>query len=611
MDNQNNFNNVNYRQPQGYNAPVQVQQPVTVQNAQNQNINYQLPRQQYQPVSKYAVSKKVYRPFSQNDSVFLLLFFIVTFVFIDFSLFKGFHLGFTISYFLIFIVSTLFVKNKNTRFTPFPVVCGALSLVASVSFSLYYNALVNVIMAVLIAGLLTIYLLGISESANRKFGNFKMLFELAEASIIKPFENIGDVMGSMKASASKGKRYLSSIIGVLIALPVLLVVIPLLVKSDAAFEGLIKIIAKNIGIYIAELVLAVVFLPYVFSYMFGKKYKINKKDSALIKNEHRVLNVSGCVSFLCVISLTYAVYMFSQLAYFFSAFSGFLPKDYTRTASAFARRGFFEMFAICVINVLIISAVSAFSKKNIKGKTSVAIKLFSCFISLFSLLLIATAMQKMRLNISTYGFTVNRLLISVLMLMELVIFAFFIVHIFAPKVNYMQPIIIICSAMFIALSFANIDGITAAYNIKAYENNTVKTLDVNEIGDMGVDTMPYLADLAKSNDKAISHKAELELIKLLDSEAYTNNQNDFRSYYKAKKDAVKAVDNYKKSLNKEHKKAFDKTVKMMKEDNYEYTDWDGEDYFFNINNDKYYLYNEKTGAYDIEMNSDDFILNHQ
>jgi hypothetical protein len=113
--------------------------------------------------------------------------------------------------------------------------------------------------------------------------------------------------------------------------------------------------------------------------MFVKKNRYNQEGNVKELQINRVFPIAGAVSFLTVISLTYLVYLFSQLAYFFSAFNGFLPEGYTRTASAFARRGFFEMFAICAINILIISIISAFSKRE-GGKPSLAVRLLSLFI---------------------------------------------------------------------------------------------------------------------------------------------------------------------------------------------------------------------------------------
>ena len=577
-------------------------------NYSNYQMNYPQQGAQPQPIAYAPAMKKVYKPFSKQDNAFIFLFLIASFLFIDFALFKGFHLGFTISYFVIFVISSIYIWKKDRRPSVFSLLCGMISLVGAVSFALFSNVMVNIIMFFLVCGLFTLYCLGISGSFRRKQGNFKLLFDLVEGALLYPFANLSDVFGSFKAGEGNVKKHAGGIIGILLALPVLFVIVPLLISSDAAFEGLVSSIAKNIGLYLFELALAVLLMPYLFSFAFGKKEQLNKTERGKAKSMPRKLPISGCVSFLCMISLTYLVYLFSQLAYFFSAFKGFLPDGYVHTASEFARRGFFEMFTICVINVLIVSVVSAFSKRNARGKTSAGIKALSLFISLFSILLIATAMQKMKLNISTYGFTVNRLLVSVFMIMMLVVIVFFILHIFLPKFNYMQPIIIICSCIFVAISFADINMLTAEYNMKAYNSGTIEKLDVEAISDLGDASVKYLIVLSKSDDTKIAHEAQVELGEkiLRDDEKhikYTDNKlmlvtSDFRSYCRVSAQAWRSLRNYYDSLESDDN--FVTILNMF--DQYDYDPC--VDCFSNHSGTKYYVYNEKTNTYEETSASD-------
>jgi len=605
-----------YRAPQ----PTQPAQPMPAstpytKNAPNGAPNIPKPPQQqplYPPYPQYPAyqpayglpQKKQYQPFSKKENIFAALFFVASFLFVDFALFQGFHLGFTIVYAVIFVLATAFLLNKNAKQKMFPIICGALSLTGAVTFALYCNPFINFIMFVLVCGLFTIYCLGISGSFERKQGNFKMLFDLGMGAAIHPFANLGDVFGSLRAGMVKRKRNISAILGVVLALPVLVILVTLLIKSDAAFEGMVQTIAKNIGLYLLELVVAAVLLPFLFSYMYGKRKDLNRKGGQP-KEIKRGIPISGCVSFLCMISITYLIYLFSQLAYFFSAFKGFLPEGYTRSASEFARRGFFEMFAICAINVAIIAFIGAFSKRNAKGKTATAIKVMSLFISLFSVLLIATAMQKMKLNITTYGFTRNRLLVSVFMLMMLVVIAFFILHIFAPKISYMQPIIVICSCMFIALSFANIDDITFNYNMKAYQNGTLKSLDMYTISTLEPEQKYYI-ELMKGDDEKLAHDAQMRLIETFSyaddlvevtENAITMEKTDFREYCKAREDARQSVKDYYYSLGDKEKAAFYDTYNKLSGDYYYDRE---EDCIYDYEHDKKYAYNPQTGMFDKE-----------
>ena len=567
-------------------------------NNPNYNPNIYIPR------------KKVYEPFEKKDNVFMFIFLCLMFIFVDFAICSGFGLGFTISYYLIFAFSTLYLWKKGEKKDLFSLACGALSCVGAVTFTLYCNDFMNAIMFVLIGGLFSLYCLGISASYTESRSNFKLLINLFLSTFIQPFENLGDIVGSIRAGAAKTKKQYGALFGVLLAIPVLTVVVPLLIESDAAFEALVKAIAKNIGKYLLELVGAALITPFVFSFMYGKKGKLNTKEHSALFAHKKIFPISGSVSFLSVISFTYFVYLFSQLAYFFSAFSGILPESYERSASDFARRGFYEMCAVCVINVMIVSIVSMFTKRN-EGRVALSVKLLSLFISLFSVLLIVIAMQKMKLNITTYGVTRNRLLVSVFMIMILVIIAFFVLHIFAPKVSYMQPIILICSVMFIALSFADIDSITYKYNLKAYQNETIKTIDMYTISRL-CPPEEYYVKIAKLNDAELSHKAVARMISEqfyteepymdIDSDDYYIIKNgkiitpkkDFRYFNIAEWNARKSVVNYYNSLSPKEKAAFDDTYNKIKHGSYSFD----EDSVYDNESSKIYSYNAETGKYD-------------
>lgn len=558
---------------------------------------------QNQPYAPYMKPRKTYKPMDKKDIVFMILFIIVSLLFVDFAVCSGFHLGFTVFYFVLFIITTAYAARLNKKLPIFSLICGILSLLGSVTFAIYSDYLVNTIMLVLIGGLFTLYCIGISDNFNHKQGSFKILIDMVLSVFVHPFKNLPDVFGSLKSSAKGSKRSLNGLIGVIVAVPVLAVIIPLLVKSDAAFEGLVTTAAKNIGIYLMELIFALIISPYVFSFAFGKRKGINKLNKVASHSAAKRLPVSACSSFLSVISITYIIYLFSQLAYFFSAFKGILPSGYEYSASVFARRGFFEMFAICVINIALVSGVSMLVKKK-----KLLVKLLSLFISLFSVLMIVTAMQKMKLNISIFGLSKNRLLVSVFMIMLLVIIAFFIIHIFIPKISYMQPIIIICSAMFIALSFADIDAQIAKYNINAYDNGTIDNLDVDSVVNLSDSAVKYLVQLAESDDSSVAVKADKAVIhkiieyndclKLDDGTVKYTKAYDFRQYYYSVDSACNAVCEYVNSLNDEDKEKF-MSLYQFETGDYEYSE--DEDAYYFYENDYYsvYTFNQDKGIYEL------------
>lgn len=562
-------------------------------NKQNNGSVYIPPSLAYTP--------KEYKPLDKKDIIFVLLYLLSSFLIVDFAVFHGFHAGVFIAYLIFFVLTTVYIGRKNEKPSVFAWICGALSVLGSFTFVLYDNQLIMFFMAVLVGTLFAVYCMGISGGFGKNGGSYKMLIDTAVSVVIKPFANIGEVFGSAKASAKQRRKSFGAVIGFVAALPVLCIIIPLLVKSDAAFEGLVLGIIKNVGIYLAEVAIAVVLLVYLYPFAFGHRHGTNNSNGA--RKIKKSFPVSGCISFLGVISIVYAVYLFSQLAYFFSAFKGILPEDYTRSASSFARRGFYEMFAVCVINILIVSVISMFTKKK-----SLPVKLVSTFISLFSVLLIVVAMEKMKLNISIFGLTMNRVLVSVFMLMVLFATLFFIIHIFVPKFSYIKPIILFCSVLFIAMTYADMDMQIAKYNIDAYKTKAIQSLDTDSISNLSNSAVPQLVGLFDYEDDIISSSAKRlvaekfcydysDYIKVSDDykTMTLEKKPDFRTYNYSENRAIKSIMDYYNGLNAGEKEYFLTYYKYISNgyydedaDVYSYYDGDGE---------CIYSYDSKTGAY--------------
>ncbi|MCH5317663.1 MAG: DUF4173 domain-containing protein [Eubacterium sp.] len=486
-----------------------------------ENSDFNLNNNYFTPPAPMVKEKRVLHA-EKRDGIFALLIFASVFVFIDFAVFHAFNFGFTLSFFVMFAVFTAYLWNGKTRPSLFACLCGLLSLGGSVTFTLSRDIFVNAIMVFLISALFTIYVFGISGSFRSNEGSFKMLTDLLYGTGVSPFSNLFPAVKAVGSTSSKNKNFTYGIIGAALALPVLLVVIPLLVSGDAAFRGLISAIGKNIGEYVGVFILAVIFAPYAFSYAFTRKNALDvKTDGAKKHKSLRFVPNAVSVSFLCVISATYIIYLFSQLAYFFSAFSGILPEGYEYSASVYAREGFFEMFAICVINMALISAVNICTKKENEGRPSVVLKAAECFISLFSLLILITAMSKMVLNVEIFGLSKYRLLVSLLMIMLAVMILFFVLHIFLPKANYMQTIILVCSTLFIAFSFADMDNLVSRYNVNAYANGKIDTLDVEYMSEwLSESAVPYIVSIAQGDDNKLAQEAKDCII---DKIAYDNN----------------------------------------------------------------------------------------
>ena len=220
---------------------------------------------------------------------------------------------------------------------------------------------------------------------------FKGCFKNLPKSIVSFFAN----------NKTRRKSVLGVLLGLAISFPALLIIVPLLMESDAAFSGLIENIFGDFFGTVFKLIFGITLGLFIVSYCFTLK-KENNND--IVNFNFGGIYNTPIVTFLSVLSVCYFLYLFSQLAYFFSSFQGFLPAGYEFTLSEYARRGFFEMATIASINLVIIFGVFALSKKQ-NGKLCLVPKILCGFISIFTLVIIATAISKMALYIGGYGMT--------------------------------------------------------------------------------------------------------------------------------------------------------------------------------------------------------------
>lgn len=447
--------------------------------------------EQYQPRPLFELTK--------SDTVFSICAVIISIFTMIFGVFGGFEFGYMLSIVLmtaLFIV--YFAKSSKAHF--FPIICGILSLGNSATFICTSNTSVRFFSVVVSFLLALVCFDGLINGTSKGNGGTLGIFYSA-------FSSVANIVASVKSLLSNGdndkKAIAKALIGILCAVPVLIIVIPLLISSDYAFQGMMDNIFSNAFANIVKAIFGILLSIFVISYGFSlKKERVSKMKAVNITG----LENAYTISFLSAISVCYLLYLFSQLAYFFSAFRGFLPFDHM-TYSEYARKGFFEMCVIAVINLIIVFSALLFSKKH-NGKVCHAIKAITTFISAFTMIIIATAISKMILYINEYGMTVLRLTTSAFMLFLAVVFISVILRIYTTKINIIKTALTTAGCILLVLGTCNVDTICAKYNYEGYMNNRLETIDVDALYSLGDEGIPYIVKLASCNRTDASYEAQ-------------------------------------------------------------------------------------------------------
>ena len=304
---------------------------------------------------------------------------------------------------------------------------------------------------------------------------------------------------AFQASGTLGKKTGAVALGLLIAVPVMAVMIPMLMFADAAFEGLMDLLPE---FDLEEAMVTVILGGFLGVVLYTRGVALHHNPrSAAPARQRRGMNPLTVNTVLIAVGLVYLVYLFSQLAYFVGGFSGILPEGYT--LAMYARRGFFEMGWLCAMNLGLIALAVGLVRKD--GRAPRLTRLLCLFIGLITVFLVAAASAKMLLYIGSYGLTRLRVLTEVFMVWLGVTTVLVCVWLFREKLPYMKVSLLLALVLCGGLFWADVDTQVAWYNVRAYQAGRMETVDVEYLGTLSAGAVPYIRELTE--DPAMAQTA--------------------------------------------------------------------------------------------------------
>lgn len=364
---------------------------------------------------------------------------------------------------------------------------------------------------------------GYSLNSPEWQGLGRMLFRcIKKAAVTEPFGNYSacpKAVFSIFRHKSGAKNIGYAVAGLMLSIPLTIIVCILLISADGGFGNMIDRIFASISL--AGFWTFMFGLPVSF-WIFGMVYAaVSSKGRIRVdyvgldeeRKRRQVAPTALICSFAAPLCIIYVMFFFSQLGYFVSAFGGAVPEGFG--VSEYARRGFFELCAVAVINLLVIAAMNAYCCRN-DGKNT-ALKLMTVIFSFFTLILIATAESKMFLYISRFGLTPKRVYTSWLMLILAVVFVLIIVSGFVKfPVERIAAVFIIAAALL--LGFSGADGLIARYDAGLIESGVMAAFP----DDLSADSASYLKKCLKSDNEQVRTAAEYSFTRLLEDVSRKN-----------------------------------------------------------------------------------------
>ena len=474
---------------------------------------------QVQTDGEQAIAADTNQDFSLKESIFALIFSFGGFFFIKTLLFSSAGIAGALFMLCLCGVSMAFACVSKAKHSRCSKAYFAAAVIFSANIAVSSNGLIQFLDFAFAAIMYAMWAFAVNNPCY-KGADDSVLYCLFSAVFKQSFSNMGKcplaVLSLTKRNKS-GQNIRNILIGLAAALPVTIVVAALLSSADDGFNRIMTSIFNGIVDNCLTDVLKYVFgLPLSFL-MFGVVYAAvkNTSDSRIDLDSCRkgtmALKIApqmfmySSVMPLCVL---YVIFFCSQISYFTSAFLNRLPDGFS--ASEYARQGFFELCAVAVINLAVIIVLNLFCKYNETEdglKRPAPLKFLTVLVSVFTIVLIATAFSKMVLYISRYGLTQLRVYTSWFMVILAVLFVMIIVRQFR-KFNFAKTGTVFFTVMLAALSVSQVDSLIVKYNLYAYESGIIEEFDGYALRQLSYDSVYAFSGMLESDDEDIRKAAE-------------------------------------------------------------------------------------------------------
>lgn len=338
-----------------------------------------------------------------------------------------------------------------------------------------------------------------TDSLSQSRDSYNYLFEELYDALIFPLKNVRLPFKCMRKQISfkKNTHLKGVLLGCIFSLPVIGVVFALLASGDAAFSNVTSDISKLLENILNRLTFdslpvllqagfyTLICAPLVYSALFcfrnGMQKNHRQAAEKAFRSPNRFIERSFAAGFYLMLCLLYISYLFSQLSYFFGAFSGKIPLAVNMSLSEYARRGFFEMSAIAVINLMLIALGVICVKRKENGRIAPLFKGVFTFLCLFTVLLIITAMSKMALYITEMGLTHKRILVCIADILLTVIILCVLLRLYKKSFPYMKIIVSVCLAVISLYLLVGDGALIAGFNTSAYLKSYHKDFDIHTV----------------------------------------------------------------------------------------------------------------------------------
>ena len=425
------------------------------------------------------------------------------------------------------------IKNKKGLLFMIPII------ILSITYFVYDNIFKEFNVLVIPALYLLMYVYTIRPTNNL----ITLIVQMARTAF-KPLDKVSNFIKETKQSLEErlkikgdNKKKIKSII---VVIPVVIVVLVLLSSADMVFGNMFSSVLDifqdtPIDNIIGRMIVGVILFIYMGSLMkyLYESFPQEKDEDRYVKAEEFTIKL-----LLTTLNVIYVIFDIIQIHSLMLHHVG----DKINYAE-YARSGFFQLMFISILNIIIL----LISKRNSNTKYN---KIMELLMTGLTLIIIISSFLRMHLYEATYGYTLLRLGVYIILTTEVILLIPTILYILKEKYPILKSYLIVVVSVYTFINLFSIENIITKNNINRYYDTG--KIDIEYLKNNNNDNIPQLVELYKNviEAKDIENREEVKILLeiYLDEDFIDKNSktNSIFEYNISKEKAIKAIDTIKK-----------------------------------------------------------------
>jgi hypothetical protein len=386
-------------------------------------------------------------------------------------------------------------------------------LLLSSTFALFDNPILRSLNLLVVPPLIFIHLAYIRSAKLIAWWDIRIVGDALDHLVPQSLRHVPTVFRIVKVSTvrrmgSKQKSALGKVlIGLAIALPVLIVVIPLLASADGVFNRVLTELPEwgrslSLGESIARGIWIGIFGVLFFCYFWGfvrpkrvprHKRKVSLEEEAASQAGRFRIDPVILSTLLISVNAVYVLFVAVQFSYLFGAWDGVVPDG--RTYAEYARSGFLELVAVSVINFAVLMVTLVYEGGEVKQAAKKMNAILLYVLVACSGVMLYSAYMRLILYEEAYGYTYIRFLVHVFMIFLAILLIIAALRIRTPMIPLTKIYIVIGLAAYVFVNYVGMDRIIAEKNIERFKANG--DIDLIYLSGLSADAIPALAKFAE------------------------------------------------------------------------------------------------------------------